>query len=273
MSTIASKRRVAVVSGGTGAIGQAVAARLLGDNTTVIILGRDAARLERAKHAIAADAVRHAGAAYDLGEIEVQVVELRDDEGVVEAIEAIGARFGGIDVLVHAAGDGPFGRLGTTTEAMWSETIEVKLLGAVRLVRAAAAFLERSPQGSVVVVSGAFARDPDPLFAVNSTVNSALAGFVKAVARDLGARGVRVNVVHPGVVESPLWAHTAEAIGAAAGTDADAVNRQIRELIPTGSFLAPDDVAGAVAYLVSSDAKQINGAAITIDGGMTRALP
>lgn len=260
-----AERRVAVVSGATGALGGAVCRRLVRGGWQVVMLGRDASRLERSLEALVA-----VGAARLL--LDVQHADLSMPESVQRAVEAVQGRWPRIDLLVHAAGDGPVASVLDATEAQWQQTLQTKLLGTVRLTQGLARRMVEQGQGCVVIVNGTFCKEPHPLFVVNSAVNGALAGFAKSAALALGPRGVRVNVVNPGATLSPLWQQTCDELGRRLDLGADVVDRGMREKTPLGELASPDDVAEAVAFLASPAARLISGAALSVDGGATVAL-
>lgn len=256
--------RLALVSGATGGIGRAICARLLADGLRVVMLGRDEAKLGRARDALAG--------AESAQRLFMQVIDIGDPASVTQAVAQMVARFGGLTDLVHAAGDGPVAALLETTDGLWHDTVNGKMLGTIRLTRAVAADMVLRRAGRIVIVNGVFSAEPDPLFPINSTVNCGLAGFAKAISRDLGRQGIRVNVVSPGVTVTPLWDDTARVLAARFGISPAAVNDQIQERTPLGRLASPADVAGAVAFMLSPQAGFINGATINVDGGFTAAV-
>jgi 3-oxoacyl-[acyl-carrier protein] reductase len=166
---------------------------------------------------------------------------------------------------VHAAGDGPVAPLLETTEAMWAETLGGKLMGTIRLTRAVAAEMVSRRSGRVVIVNGVFCQEPDPNFPINSTVNCGLAGFAKAISRDLGRQGVRVNVVKPGATTTPLstlhaslrdrvqsaaaapaWSALASSWAAASGQSASDVLAQLAVTVSQPAAATPVPDRGAV---------------------------
>lgn len=253
------ERRVVLVNGATGGIGSAIVRELARDYD-VVMLGRNRRRLE----ARAAE-----GAAAGL-QVHQQVVDLSSAAAVEDAIDQIAHRLGGIYGIVHAAGDGPVAGVGDASDRAWQTTLDGKLLGAVRLLRAATPHLRDG--GRVVLVNGSFHKTPHPMFVVGSAVNAALAAFGKAAATDLGRRGVRVTVLDPGAVDTPLWTQTAHQLATHAETTADVVNRQIADSTPLGGLTTPGEVAEVVRFLLSRAGARIAGTAITVDGGACAAL-
>lgn len=257
--------RVAVVSGATGGMGSAICARLACAGATVIMLGRDDAKLQRTRESLATK--------WGIGErLATRVVDIGNAQSVDETVTEIVEAHEQIDILVHAAGDGPVAPLLETTEVMWNETIQGKLLGTVRLTRAVAANMALYRHGRIVIVNGAFSREPDPLFSVNSTVNAGLAGFGKSAARDLGRLGIRVNVVNPGATTTPLWNRICHDLSQRFGISADDVDSQAREKIPLGVLASPEDIGEVVAFLASPASHYLNGASISVDGGATACI-
>lgn len=259
------QNRVAMVSGASGGMGQAICAQLAQAGAQVVMLGRDLDRLRQAREQLARQ--------WGIGDLlSIQQIDIRDASSVSQAIAAQGQALGTPDMLVHAAGDGPVAPLLEATEAMWQATIQGKLLGTIRLTRAVAAGMVARKSGRIVIINGVFGREPDPLFPINSTVNAGLAAFGKASAHDLGRHGICVNVINPGATDTPLWADISQALASRLHTTADAVSQQVRDKVPLGRLAAPDDVAALVVFLASAGGQYINGAAITVDGGASAAI-
>ena len=204
--------------------------------------------------------------------IWIQVIDIHDSISVEHAVNEIYPLIPQVDVLVHAAGDGPVAALLDTCDAMWSETIGTKLMGTIRLTKSIAQRMVKARCGSVVIINGVFCQEPDPMFIVNSTVNCALAGFAKASARDLGRSGVRVNIVNPGATHTSLWKKIVKVLAEKFQTTPLAIEDQVREKIPLGRLGSPEDVAEVVAFLSSPAASYLSGCAINVDGAGTAAL-
>jgi 3-oxoacyl-[acyl-carrier protein] reductase len=130
----------------------------------VVILARDVEKLKKAQEEIE-------GAEKFERPLEIQQIDISDPANVKSSVAAINSRFQQIELLVHAAGEGPVAPLLETDEALWQKSIQTKLLGTVRLTRAVAPTMVQNNQGSIIIINGAFSKEPHPLFPINSSIN------------------------------------------------------------------------------------------------------
>lgn len=256
---------VALVSGATGAIGYAICRKLAADGMHIIMLGRDGDKLRDAKARLLREGDAEGG-------VWEQVIDICDPASVESATADIYRRTPVVDLLVHAAGCSPAGDLLSTTEAMWDETLQSKLMGTIRLTRAVGKHMVQARSGHIVIINGVFCLEVDPMFPVNCTVNAGLSGFAKACSRDLARHGVRVNVVNPGATASPLWDSVLHDLARTFDRSPEQINAQVMAKIPLGRLATPEDIAGMTAFLASPAASYINGAAFSVDGGATSAI-
>jgi NAD(P)-dependent dehydrogenase (short-subunit alcohol dehydrogenase family) len=205
------------------------------------------------------------------------LVDLTEPEGPAHLVEEAVRTFGGVDVLVNNIGavrtrlDGFL----AVTDDEWAWALGTNFMPAVRATRAALPhLLDRTP-ATIVTVSSVNAFLPDPGVIDYSAAKGALANFCKSLSKEFGPRGIRVNTVSPGPVETALWLgdHGVAATVAGAGhTDAATVVKQQEAAASTGRFTRPEEVADIVALLASGRSGNITGADIVIDGGLISTL-
>jgi NAD(P)-dependent dehydrogenase (short-subunit alcohol dehydrogenase family) len=248
--------RVALITGGASGIGAATADRLARDGVRLVLADIDSAGLDRATE-------RLGGADRALG-IVTDVSAFADCERAVgDAVE----RFGRLDILVNCAGVWVEGSTDTMTEADWDRVIDVNLKGTFAMCRHAIPALEASG-GCIVNVSSDAGLWGNKGAAIYCASKGGVTVLSKALAVELASRGVRVNAVCPGDVDSPMIRYQAETFG---GGDPDKYLADLLAAYPqkTPRFIRPDEIAELIAYLCSERAAPITGAAISIDFGLT----
>ncbi|MEU2773778.1 SDR family oxidoreductase [Streptomyces sp. NPDC007162] len=256
--------RTVLVAGAGRGIGLAVVEAFLAAGARVVAGSRE--RTE------ALDTLVKQGA--DLTVVEV---DLATPDGPAALVAETVALHGGVDVLVNNVGavrPRVDGFLGVTDED-WEWTFTVNLMSAVRATRAALPHLLATGAGSIVTVSSVNARLPDPLVIDYGAAKAALTNFCKALSKEVGPRGVRVNTVGPGPVETALWqgaGGVAATVGRSRGVDPREVARGAAGQSVTGRFTRPSEVADLVLYLAGPRAANITGADFVIDGGLVESL-
>jgi NAD(P)-dependent dehydrogenase (short-subunit alcohol dehydrogenase family) len=255
--------KVAVVTGASKGIGLAVTRMLAEEGASVAAGAR--------QHSGELSAMQQAGQPV----LPVQV-DLTQPDGPARLVEDAVETFGGLDLLVNNVGGvrpRPGGFLSVTDED-WESSLLINFLTAVRTTRAALPhLLERG--GTIVTTCSVNAFLPDPLVIDYSAAKSALANFSKALSKEVGPRGVRVNTVSPGPVATELWLGpdgVAQTVARAGGGNPDAVAEQAAAAAATGRFTTPQEVADLIVLLASNRAGNVTGADIVIDGGLVQTL-
>jgi len=247
--------RVAVVTGASRGIGLAVVEALVAEGAQVVAgARRSSAELD--------DLTR-------TGLVRVVPVDLANDGGPARLIAAAGDR---VDVLVNNVGAASVrtGGFGEVTDEQWWASINLNLFAAVRVTRSALPAMLAAGRGSIVNVSSVNASLPDPAVIDYSAAKAALASFSKALSKEVGGRGVRVNTVSPGPVATALWLGqdgVAATVAGASGADPDEIVSEAEHALVTGRFSRPDEVAVAVLLLASDRSANVTGADIAVDGG------
>jgi 3-oxoacyl-[acyl-carrier protein] reductase len=234
-----------LVSGGSRGLGLAVVERLLARGDSVATFSRSGSE------SLAALAAKHPG------RLLIESLDAADASAMRGFVERAAAAFGSIDHCIANAAIAHEGVLATATDAEIDAMLAVNLRGAIVLVREVVRqMLVKAEQPSVTLVSSIVASHGSPGLAVYAATKAGLEGFARSLARELGPRGIRVNAVAPGFLETDL----------SASLSADNRSRIIRRT-PLGRLGLPADVVGAIDFLSSPRAAFITGQVLTIDGG------
>jgi NAD(P)-dependent dehydrogenase (short-subunit alcohol dehydrogenase family) len=246
------KDKAAIVTGATSGMGRAVALLFAQEGASVVASGRDPQR-----GAKLVDDVRSAGgqAAFVPGDVSLPET---NEQLVDECVRS----FGGVDLVVAGAGALGLGSVTELSVESWRQTLSVNLDAVFYLLRSAAPAMQRRGRGSIVVIGSIAAFKGFPNHAAYCASKGALLALVRQVAMDLGP-SIRVNLLCPGPVDTPLIWESAAAFREPATAVADAAQKTVLKRLGR-----PEDVARAALFLASSDSDWITGSALTIDGGI-----
>jgi NAD(P)-dependent dehydrogenase (short-subunit alcohol dehydrogenase family) len=252
--------KVILITGGTDGLGAALADLLVEEGARVAVCGRDPGRL-------AATEQRLSAAGGDVLAVPADVTEVRDIERFVEAAAG---RWGRIDGLVNNAGKSAAGPVDQVPDETWAEDLNLKVLGAVRCTRLVVPHLAAAGGGAIVNVLAVAGKAPGAGSLPTAASRAAGLAITKAASKDLGGRGIRVNAVLIGLVESGQWRRRAEA----AGQSEEELYRQMaqRADIPLGRIGRAAEFADLAAYLLSDRASYVTGSALNLDGGTSPAI-
>ena len=239
--------RVAIVTGGSRGIGRAVSEGLAAQGARVVVASRKADACEGV-----AAAIRDAG-----GEALAVPAHLGEPEDAERLVAATVEAFGGVDIVVNNAANALAEPLGGITLAGFDKSFAVNVRGPVLLVQACLAHLEVSEHSAVVNVVSAGAFLPSPGRSLYAAGKSALLSFTRSMAAELAGRGIRVNALAPGPVDTDMARNTGEA-GVAAMARATFMGR----------LASPDEMVGAVLYMVSDASSFMTGQCLIVDGGL-----
>jgi 2-hydroxycyclohexanecarboxyl-CoA dehydrogenase len=189
-------------------------------------------------------------------------LDITDAAEVSARIGEIAAALGPVDALVNNAGWDRMAPFLDTDEDLWDRIIDINLRGPIRMTKAVLPHMVERRAGRIVNISSDAGRVGSTGEAVYSACKAGIIGFAKTVAREMARHGITVNTICPGPTETPLLA-------AMVGEGHDKLIESLKRGIPLGRLGQPEDVAGAVAFLVSDDAGFITGQTLSVSGGLT----
>ncbi len=246
--------RAALVTGGTSGIGLAAARRLARDGAAVMIVGRDAGRLDAALASLRADVP---GAT-----LAGCVADVTDADAIAAAVDEAAGLASRLDALVASAGiDGPGLDVLDLDPVAFARILEVNVRGLFLAGQAAARRMAADSRGgSIVLLASVNGLAAEVGFADYNASKGGAVLLARSMARDLAGRGVRVNAVCPGYTRTPMTeAPLADPVAL----------RAILAGIPLGRVAEPDEIAAVIAFLISDESSYVTGSAIVVDGGRT----
>ncbi|MGH3401590.1 MAG: SDR family NAD(P)-dependent oxidoreductase [Streptosporangiaceae bacterium] len=245
--------RVALVTGAASGIGRAAAIRLSAHGAATALVDRSAEGLAQTAAAIeAAD-----------GKVITVTADLREsgtaERAAAKAVEA----FGGIDVLVAAAGISPRGSVTETSDEEWDAVLAINLTAVFRCCRAVVPVMQSRGGGSIVIVGSAWGLVAGPRAAAYAAAKAGVVNLARAIAIDHGPEGIRANAVCPGDIDTPLMRGEMAAVG----LDPEVAVVESAAGRPARRVGIPEDVAAAIAYLAGGESGYVTGTTLTVDGG------
>ncbi len=241
------KERSALITGAAQGIGKAVAIGMAMEGANVGIAD---VNIEKAE--ITAEEIRKLG----VKSIAIKLNVSSQDE-VISAFEAFTKEFGRLDILVNNAGITRDGLLIRMKEEDWDAVLNINLKGTFLCSKEAVKIMSKQRSGKIINISSVVAFTGNPGQANYSSSKAAVIGLTKTIAREYASRGIRVNAVAPGFIQTAM-------------TDAlpEKVKDEMKSSIPLGQFGVPDDITNAVIFLSSKESDYITGQVLHINGGM-----
>jgi 3-oxoacyl-[acyl-carrier protein] reductase len=242
--------KIALVTGASQGIGEAIAKQLAAQGATVVCAARTLSKLQAV-----ADAIINAG-----GKADVVAADLGDTASVKAAVAATIERHGAIHILVNNAGITRDKLLIQMKEEDWDAVIDTNLKGAYTAIQAATKPMMKQRWGRIINIASVVGQMGNPGQANYVAAKAGLIGLTKSVARELASRNITANAVTPGYIETAMTA----------GLAGD-VKTEFLKQIPLGRMGTGDDIASAVVFLASDEASYITGQVLSVNGGMLMA--
>lgn len=250
-STTPLADRVAVVTGGSRGIGRAIALELAQRGASLIVNYNSKSE---AADAVVAEIVKAGGKAFA---VQADVAKVDDANNLIKA--AID-KFGKIDILINNAGITRDMLIMMMSEDSWDAVMDTNLKGTFNCSKAAVRHMMKARTGRIVNITSVSGQIGNPGQTNYSASKAGQIGFTKALAREVASRNITINAVAAGYVETDIWAGVPEG-----------ARSTLLAMIPLGRKGNPEDIAHAVAFLVSDEASYITGQVLAVDGGMAMA--
>jgi 3-oxoacyl-[acyl-carrier protein] reductase len=256
------KGRRAIVTGGSSGIGFETARQLLEEGVRVLITGRNADKLEKAREELA----KH-------GEVHALVADMTKEADIAKMVETAKEKLGGVDILVNNAGTMYSGRFAVLTDAEMKKQLETKLFGFLRAIRAVYPMMQAQKWGRIVNTIGGAGKEPDPYMFGSGMTNSALLNLTKSLSTEFGEDNVLVNAICPGWVDTNLWRMNAQGLRNELNVKSEDEARKLAaKKNALGRMGRPEELANATAFLCSERASYITGVSLNLDGGRLKGL-
>lgn len=256
------KGKVAAISGASQGIGYAIALGLAAEGANISVSARGKERLDRAVKDLEAKAVKALGVQCDLA----------TPEGCHQFIEKTIAHFGGLDILVNNVGGMIPGTLETMSEEGWKEIISRNLMSYVWCTRSAIPHLKKRQHAKILNVSGFTAKQLLPGSISTTIPNTAIIGFSKLMAGELGAYGITVNNICPGFVNTEGWGPRSEAMAKIRNITMEQFRKSVSDQTLVGRWAEPDEISDVAAFLVSERNNYMTGTTVEVCGGLCRYI-
>jgi len=253
------KNKVAIVTGAARGIGRAIALRLAKERANVVVADINTE-----------GAVKVAEEIKTLGCQSLPIkVDVVNEDQVNQMVQATLSKFKRINLLVNNAGAVIVKPVIELTEKEWDAVIDVNLKGTFLCSKAIAKVMIKQKSGKIINISSTAGKSGNVFFVSYNAAKAGILGFTQGLAKELAPYKINVNAVCPGIVGTKMWDYVDEEIGKRTNVPRGRTLQRHVEEIPLGRIETPEDVAGVVAFLASTDADYMTGQAINVSGGRT----
>jgi 3-oxoacyl-[acyl-carrier protein] reductase len=239
--------KVAIVTGASGGIGQAIALRLASEGASLAVCGQNEARLMETVIQCRATGAR----------VEPHLLDVSKADQVAAKVSEIEKAFGQVDILVNNAGITRDNLLVRMSEADWDAVVSTNLKSVFLFTKAVMRGMMKRRSGSIINISSIIGLTGNPGQANYAASKAGINAFTKSVARELASRNIRANAIAPGFIATKMTADIPEEM-----------QKKMLESIPLGRYGRPEDVADAVLFLAGDQASYITGQVLSVCGGM-----
>lgn len=253
------REKIVLITGATGAMGSACARALVAAGATVVLVSRARERLSSLLDEFGPQARAIEGNVAQRGEAE-------------RIVQQAAASYGRLDILVNTAGGATVGGLMDLSDEQWQADLDLKLLGYLRMMRAAAGVMRGQGGGRIINIVGLAGHEPYSLLTTPSVINAALLALTKSAADELASDHILVNAINPNAAADALGDRMIEALAQAQGVSPQDIRSYLTQATPLGRLVTPEDVAATVLFYASAQSAFLTGTSLPLDGGAHRSM-
>jgi 3-oxoacyl-[acyl-carrier protein] reductase len=258
------KGRRAIVTGGSSGIGFETARLFLEEGVRVVISGRNAEKLNKARDELA----KSTG-----GEVHAIAADMVREDDINRLVDFAKLKLGGVDILINNAGTMYSGRFAVLDDGEMKKQLDTKLFGFLRAIRLVYPMMKAQKWGRIVNTIGCAGKEPDPYMFGSGMTNAALLNLTKSLSTEFGEDNVLVNAICPGWVATDLWKRNTEGLKQELGVKSEEDARKLAARKNSlGRFGKPEELANATVFLCSERASYITGVSLNMDGGRLKSL-
>lgn len=255
--------KVAIVNGSSQGIGLAIARMFAAEGASVTMSARRAERLE-----LAAEATRRETGARVLA----VAADTREPADCVRIVERTAAELGGVDILINNGGAPPLGPIDRWSDRDWDQAVDRNFKSVVRMVREVVPHMRARGGGRIINITALSVRQPIAGFSLSVATWAGVIGFAKTASIELGPDSITVNTICPGRIATERLETVNAQRAAASGTDAAALEAEMRKAVPLGRIGTTEEIAAVVVFLCSGLGGYVTGTTIPVDGGRLASL-
>lgn len=256
------KDQVAIVTGGSSGIGQAIARALASEKAKVAVVGRNMQRLQETVTAIEL-----------AGGIALAIqADLTQSSAIEKVVDKTIARFKGVNILVNSAGSAIGGAFLEIPEQQWQDALQLKVLGAIYLCQAVVPHMIKAGGGRIINITGGAGKEPTAVFLPGGVANGAFRNFSKGLALTLKPHNILVNAISPGSTLTPRVTRLLEQQAQLRGISLEELEKVSAADFVGGHITKPEEIAAVALFLASKQVVTLTGAEIDINGGTSQGL-
>jgi 3-oxoacyl-[acyl-carrier protein] reductase len=252
------KDKVALVTGASSGLGFATAQTLVQEGAKVVISSRSQERLDEAVAQIKGETG---------GDVVAHVCNVTEPDDIEQLVAFTAEQYGGLDILITNAGGPPGGTFDSVSFEQWDTAINLTLMSAARLIKAALPHLRQSEAASILTITSISVKKPIGGLIMSNVIRPAVVGLTKTLSQELGPENIRVNSILPGWTATDRVNYLMDFRAEKNDTDREVERSKITQNIPLGRMANPAEFANVATFLVSPAASFVTGMMMQVDGG------